>query len=59
MKRKLLIFSMLALATTMQAQWPQMKEDLTNTARKFTIDLTDKHRHFVCIVADKTQNDNK
>ena len=41
MKRKLLIFSMLVLATSMQAQWPQMKEDLTNTARKFTIDLTD------------------
>ena len=41
MKRKLIFFSMLLLAGSMQAQWPQMKEDLSNTARKFTIDLTD------------------
>ena len=41
MKRKLTIFSMLLLTASMQAQWQQPKEDLTNTARKFTIDLTD------------------
>ena len=49
MKRKLMIFSMLLLAVSIQAQWPQMKEDLTNTARKFTIDLTeDGKAQMVC-----------
>ena len=49
MKRKLLIISMLLLAVSMQAQWPQMKEDLSNTARKFTIDLTeDGKAQMVC-----------
>ena len=41
MKRKLVIFSLLLFAATMQAQWSMPQEDLTNTARKFTIDLTD------------------
>ena len=49
MKRKLLILSMLLLAVSMQAQWPQMKEDLSNTAHKFTIDLTeDGKAQMVC-----------
>ena len=49
MKRKLIFFSMLLLAVSMQAQWAQMKEDLTNTARKFTIDLTeDGKTQMVC-----------
>ena len=56
MKRKLLIFSMLVLATSMQAQWPQMKEDLTNTARKFTIDLTDDGKaQMVCYLPTRPQ----
>ena len=56
MKRKLLIFSMLLLTMSMQAQWGQMKEDLTNTARKFTIDLTDDGKaQMVCYLPKHPQ----